>query len=160
MCLTILTKVGVMADSTLVANTLNIRQVLLVFAKRTVAVDAVMTVDCAEWLGQRLINGHKSVARMDVLRTLDTVGAVVPVWAVQALVTDTVYELVTTIADSRVAHVPSSIAEKVGQSGQSGVGCGCLESVARVVAVLVANVAVHAQVVIVAGQAGDELILR
>jgi hypothetical protein len=43
--------------------------------------------------------------RVDELGVLETVRAVIPVWAVQALVADTVDVLVAAIADSTVMNV-------------------------------------------------------
>lgn len=99
---------------------------------------AVATVD---GLGQRLVDGNKAVARVDEPGVLDTVGAIVPVWAVQALVANTIDELVTAIADSRVADIPARVAEEVGQSRKDSLRGGSLERMARMMAVLVANVA-------------------
>jgi hypothetical protein len=100
------------------------------------------------------------VARVNKLGILDTVIAVVPIRAVQALVTDAVDELVAAVADSVVANVSTGVAEELSQGGKCSLGCGCLKGVAGMVAVLVCGVAVQAEVVIVAGDAGNELLLR
>jgi hypothetical protein len=52
-----------------------------------------------------LVKGHEVVMRVDELGVLETVRAVIPVWAVQALVADTVDVLVAAIADSTVMNV-------------------------------------------------------
>lgn len=99
MSLAVLAKVGVVADSALVAGAFNVRQVLFVLAERTVAVDAVVAITAVERLSKRLIDRDEAVARMNELGILDAVGAIIPVWAVQALVTNTVDKLVAAIAD-------------------------------------------------------------
>jgi hypothetical protein len=98
MRLAVMAEVSVMADSTLVADALNVGNVLLVPTQGTVAVDTIVAVTTVKRLGQRLIDGHKAMARVDVLGAFNAVGAIVPVWAVQALVTDTIDEFVAPIA--------------------------------------------------------------
>jgi hypothetical protein len=157
--LAVLAEIGVVAHSALVTDTLNVRQVLLVLAQGTVTIDAGVAVAAVERLGQRFIDWHKTMAGVDVLRALDTVGAVVPVWAVQALVTDAIDELVTSVANGGVADIASGVAKEVCQSWEGSIRGSSGESMTGVVAVLVADVAVHAQVVVFAGKAGDELLL-
>ena len=96
--LAILAEVGVMANSALVANALNIRQVLLVGAERPIAIDAVVAVTSVERLGQGFVNWNKAVAGVDELGVLDAVGTIVPVGAVQAFMADAIDELVTAVA--------------------------------------------------------------
>jgi hypothetical protein len=55
------------------------------------------------------------VTRVDDLGALRTLRAVIPVRAVQALVADTIDELVAAIADGRVASVPAWCAKGVSQ---------------------------------------------
>ena len=105
MGLAVLAEVGVVADSALVSDALNVRQVLLVLAQRSIAVDAVVAVAGVERLGQRLVDGHEAMTGVDELGVLDALRAEVPVGAVQALVADAVDELVAAIADSRVADI-------------------------------------------------------
>jgi hypothetical protein len=52
-----------------------------------------------------LIKGYEAVMGVDELGVLETIRAVIPVWAVQALVADTVDVLVAAIADSAVMNV-------------------------------------------------------
>jgi hypothetical protein len=75
-------------------------------------------------------------------------------------VADTIDELVAAIANSRVADISPGVAEEVGQCRENGIRGGSCEGVAGMVAVLVANVAVHAQIVVLAGEAGHKLLLR
>ena len=68
-------------------------------------------------------------------------------------------EFLATIAHSGVAHIPASVAKEVCQCRKRHLrGCS-LESMARVVTVLVASMAFHAKIVIVAGSAGNKLLL-
>jgi len=119
-----------------------------------------MTNGTCDWLGEWLIDGHEAVTRVNILGALDAFGAKVPIRAVQALVTHTVNELLAAITNSRVANVPSSIAQEICQGRQAGIrGCS-FESMAGVMTVLVANMAFHAEIVVIASGACDELLLR
>jgi hypothetical protein len=57
-----------------------------------------------------LVKGHEAVIGVDELGVLETVRTVIPVWAVQALVADTVDVLVAAIADSAVMDIPARTA--------------------------------------------------
>lgn len=81
------TEIRVVADSALVARTLDI--VVLILAQWSIAVDADMASLAIARSGDRLIERSETVTWMDEARVLDTFRAVVPVWAVEALVTDT-----------------------------------------------------------------------
>lgn len=157
--LAVLAEVGIVANSALVADAVNVRQILLVLAEGTVTVDTVVAVCAVQRLCQRLVDGNKAMTGVDELGVLETVRAVVPVWAVQALVADTVDELVTAIADGVVTDVPARVAQEIGQGRQDSLGRGGLEGVARVVTVLVANMASEAEVVVFARNAGNEFLL-
>lgn len=86
------TEVRVVADSTLVTVTNNVCG--LVGAKWSITVDAVVAglcemvlkMDFADWL----VDGSKSVTGVDEGGIDNAVRAVVPVWAVKALVADTI----------------------------------------------------------------------
>jgi hypothetical protein len=157
--LAVLAEIGVVADSALVADTFDIRQALFVLAQWTVAVNAVVTVTAVERLSQGLVDGHKAMARMDVLSILDAIWAVIPVWAVQTFVTDAIDEPVAAVADSWVTNVSPRVAKEVSQSGKRSIRCSRCESVAGMMAVLVPNVAFNAQIVVLTSEASDELLL-
>jgi hypothetical protein len=110
-------------------------------------------------LSQRLIDRYEAVTGVNELGVLETVRAVIPVWAIQALVADTVNELVAAIADSVVTNIPAGIAQEIRQSRKHSLGCGRLEGMARMVTMLIANMASQAKVVIITRDAGDELLL-
>lgn len=152
----ILAEVGVVAHSALEACTLNVREVLFVLTQRSIAVDTVMTATARHRLGERLVDWDEAVTGVDNLGTLQALRAVVPVWAVQALVADAVDELVTAVTNSVVACITAGVAERIAQSRQSSVRSGSLEGMAGVVAVLVDRVALQAQVVVFTHSACNE----
>lgn len=51
-------------------------------------------------IGERLVDRRKSVARVGIINSLDTVGTVVPIRAIKTLVTNTKNALVTAVTDS------------------------------------------------------------
>ena len=148
-----------MTYSTLVASTFNVRWVLLLFAKRSITVDSIVTNSARNRLGEGFVNRHEAVARVNIFRTFDAFRAEVPVRAIQALMAYSVDELLATITDGGVAHIPASVAKEVCQCRKSCVRGRSLESVARVVTMLVANVAFHAEIVVVTGSAGNKFLL-
>ena len=152
-------EVGVMAHSTLVSGALDIRYAILVLTERTVTVDTIVAVAAAHRLGQGLVDRDKAMSRVDELGALDTLGAEVPVGAVEALVAHTIDELLAPIANSGVAHVPARIAKEICKGRHGSLLGGSLEGMAGVVAVLVVDVALHAKIVVFTGGAGNELTL-
>jgi limonene-1,2-epoxide hydrolase len=119
-----------------------------------------MAVSAVQRLSQWLVDGNEAVAGVDELGVLEAVGAVVPVWTVQALVANTVYELIAAIADGVVTNVPARVAQEISEGGKNGLGRSRLEGMSRVVTVLVADMASEAKVVVFARNAGDKLLLR
>ena len=89
----------------------------------------------------------------------DARGAVVPVWAVHALVTDTIDVLVTAITDGIVALIPAGREEGLGNQVELRALQSRDEGVLWIMAVPQGNVARNAEVVVFAGNTGDELIL-
>ena len=86
--------------------------------------------------------------------------AVVPIWAVQALVTDAVDLLVTAIADGVVANVTARGKGSLCGHAEDSTLSGRLEAVRGVVSVFVGGVARDAQVEVIASRASDKLMLR
>jgi hypothetical protein len=110
--LAVCTEIGVMADGTLVtlANDVAVTAAL---AQRAIAANAKM-VGPADGTDVHtlprfniLIDGHETVVRVDESSIDNAVVAVVPVRAVEALVTDATDGLVTTITDGIVSLVPA-----------------------------------------------------
>jgi hypothetical protein len=97
------------------------------------------------------------MTRVRCASTLDAVVAVVPVRAVQALVTNAIDALIAAIADREVANVATG--GKLGLSGewQNSLGSRSFEGMSRVMAMLVSGVALDAQIEVGAVDAGDEL---
>ena len=116
--LAVLAEVCVVAYSALVASTLDVGKVLLVLAKGPIAVDAVVTATAGKRLGKGFIDRHEAVTRVDDLSALQALRAVVPVGAIQALVADTIDELVASITHCIVACVAARVAKCVAQSGE------------------------------------------
>lgn len=85
-CLTFSAEVGVVADGTLIANTLDV--VVLVLAERTVAVDTYVAWLAHARYGKRLEEGREAMPWVDQGGVLDALRAVVPVRALEALVAD------------------------------------------------------------------------
>lgn len=159
MSLAVGAKVRVVAHGALEADTFNVRLVLLILAKRTIAVDAKVAVDTSWGFSQRFVDGNKAVSRVNVFGALDTLCAEIPVGAVQALVADAVDELLASIADRRVTNIAASIAKEVAQSWHCCVRSCSLEGMTRMMAVLVVNMALHAQVVVITRGACNKHVL-
>ena len=97
---------------------------------------------------------------VDETRVLDAVLAVIPVGAVEALVTDTSDILVTTIADGVMDHIAARCkASRDGRLERSTLNSGN-ESVLGVVAMLILSKAVLAEVEIFTSSAVKEFLLR
>lgn len=61
------------------------------------------------WIGNGLVDGHKTVVRMDEAGILYTVRAVVPIRAIQTLMTDTPNVPITTITDGVMNDVAARV---------------------------------------------------
>lgn len=118
-----------------------------------------MAVAAVKRLSKRLKDGHETVARVNDFGALDTVRAVIPVGAVQALMANTIDELVATIANSGMANVPARVAEGPSKGRKDGLRSSGLENVAGVVTVLVVHMAVQAEVVVFTAETCDKLLL-
>jgi len=158
-CFAICAEVHIIADGALVADTLDVGRSSLVLAKRAIAVDAVVALVGDARLGYRLIDGHEAVHGVVEASTLDALGAVIPVRAVQALVTHTVDVLVAAIAKSGMTDVTASSAEEVRKRSNLGLRGSGLEGVGRMVTMLGSNVAGQAKIEVVASYASDKLAL-
>jgi len=100
-------EVSVVTNCAFVADALNVRLALLVFTERTIAVDSVMTYNRGTGLWQWLVDGNEAMLWVDELRTLDTRGAKVPVWAIEALMANAIDEFLTPIANCSMSNVPA-----------------------------------------------------
>lgn len=110
------TEIGVIADSALVAVAADVQR--LRGTQRSITVNAV--VECgirnrACVVDNRLVDRDESVAWVDELRIWNAGLAVVPVWAVKALVANTIDVLVTAIADSLVRNIASRVEKCLGE---------------------------------------------
>ena len=85
--------------------------------------------------------------------------AEVPIWAIEALVSNTVDVLVTSIADSIVTNVATRSKEILGNKLKVGFLNSRLEGMLWVVAMLHSDVAIKAQIKVWASSAGNKVIL-
>lgn len=111
-------------------------------------------------VNNRLVDWNEAVARVDELRIWNAGLAVVPVWAVKALVANTVDVLVTTITDSLVRDVASRVEKCLGEGLQGGI-CRCwCKRMLWVVAMLNLVMAWNAEIKVITVYASDETALR
>ena len=139
-----------MAHGALIAHTCDVGLVCLVAAQWTIAVDAEVADDWCLSIRNRSVDGCKAVTRVDDASSLDAVAAVIPIWAVQALMAHTIDLLVTPIADSIVAYITARGEQGLGGEGQDGLLGRWLEAVGRMMAMLVTSVASDAQIKVIA----------
>ena len=79
-------KISVVANSTLVAITNDVG--ILVCAKWAIAMDAIVTLGSCRRVGYGFVEWDEAVIGVVTSSILDTAGAVIPIWAIQALVAD------------------------------------------------------------------------
>lgn len=108
-----------------------------------------------EWF----VDGDKAVASVDEASVGLASRAKVPIWAVEALMANTVNVLVTTITDGVVSNITARGKKSLGNNIELGVLDGWLESVLGVVAMLHTDMATDAKVVVRACSAGNEVLL-
>ena len=87
--LTARTEVGVITDSALVANSVDVTLSRLVLAQWTITEDAIVNFALTSWLTDSLIDLHEPMTRMALRSIQDAIGAEIPIGAGQALVTNT-----------------------------------------------------------------------
>ena len=87
--LTARTEVGVITDSALVANSVDVTLSRLVLAQWTITEDAIVNFALTSWLADSLIDLHEPMTRMALRSIQDAIGAEIPIGAGQALVTNT-----------------------------------------------------------------------
>jgi hypothetical protein len=154
------TEISVVTDSALIAVTADIQR--LRCTQRSVTVNTVVERgirrrSCV--VANRLVDGDEAVAWVDELRVGNAGLAVVPVWAVEALVADTIDVLVTAIADGLVRNIASWVEECFGEGLQLGAGCCWCKRMLWVVAVLDLVVAWDAEIKVLTVHASDETVL-
>ena len=154
-------EVGIVAYGTLVAVSDNVRG--LAIAKRSIAVDTmvaslveVSNTDLTNWL----IYGNKAMSWVDERGIVNTSGAVIPIWTVEALVADTIDVLVTAVTYGMMACVPAWLEKRLCQWIQCDALNSRCESMLWVVTVLETNVARNAKIKIVTSGASDKAFLR
>jgi hypothetical protein len=157
------TEVRIVADGALVPVSGDVRlKAVGGIAERSIAIDAVVTGPADEWSalgGVGLVHRDKLVLRVDKAGVDETLRAVVPVWTVHTLVANTIDVLVTSVTDSTVAYVAARRKQGVGYDVKLRTLDGRSEGVLWIVAVLQGDVARDAEVVVLAGRAGDEVLV-
>jgi hypothetical protein len=148
------------ADGALEASAHDVRWDSLVLAQWAIAVDASVASEHGLGLRDRGVDGSEAVTGVLEGSVRDTGAAVVPVWAVEALVADAVDSLVTAIADGVVANVTTRSQGSLLIHAEADVGRSRSKAVSRVVTMLVFTVARNAQVKVLAGLASNKLVLR
>lgn len=153
-------EVGIMAYGTLISVSNNIRG--LVAAERPIAVDAIVaslaklsSTGIADWF----VNGDKAMAGVDEAGIDNAGRAIVPVGAVEALVTDTKDVLVTTITDGMVARVAAWLEKSLGKRIQGHIFNSRSKGMLWVVAMLKTHVTRNAEIKIITGSASDKAFL-
>jgi hypothetical protein len=114
-CLALVTEVCVMADGTLITHALNV--VVFVLAERSVAVDTNVT--STVWAGHRngIEDWGEAVEWVDEAGILDAFGAVIPIWAVEALVTNAENRFITSVAESGMLDIATGSAKEFRSRG-------------------------------------------
>ena len=83
-CFAVGAKISVMADSTLVAITNDVG--ILVCAEWAIAMDAIVTLGSSWRVGYGFVEWDEAVIGVVTSSILDAARAVIPIWAIQALV--------------------------------------------------------------------------
>lgn len=170
------TEVGVITDSALVANSVDVALSRFALAQWTITEDAIVNFVLTSWLTDSLVNLHKPMARVALRRSQDAIGTEVPIGAGQALVTNTndalakisreppkqvecvSKYLVTAVTDSGVSELPTGKAARRDQILQAKVPVRSeVEGMARVVPVLISEQAAKAKIIVLAVIATDEI---
>ena len=106
----------------------------------------------ADWF----IDGNEAMSRVDKAGIYNTCRAVVPVRAVEALVADTKYVLVTAIANCMVACIAAWLKKSLGERIQGHVLHSSSKGMLWVVAMLEAYVTWNTKIKVITHSAGDK----
>lgn len=112
----------------------------------------------ASTIGERLVDWDESVTWVDEVCVDDAVGAVIPVRAVETLVTYTIDEFVASIADSLVTGIAAWLEKSLGERIKLSILDSCSEGMLWVVAVGKASMACNAKVKVITSCAGDKVV--
>lgn len=158
------TEVQVVANGTLVANTTDVsRRGCRGTAEWPITADPDMnrlSHRGSVKVGERLIDSGKSVPRVHEVRILDTVSAVVPVRAVEALVADASDVGVTSITDGVVGLIATGRHLHANMGGHLGARDSSCETMLGVVAVGILGEAWLAEIIIFTGSAVEKFSFR
>lgn len=161
--LAVCAEVKVMADRTLVANASDVGGIVLVArAQGSIAANAHvhrLSTSVGMNIRERLIDGCKAVVGVDKGSVDNAFRAVIPIWAVQALVADTSNVLVAPITNSVVSLVATSSHLDGNVNRQLGTCNSRDKGMLGVVAMGILGEATLAEVEILASCAVEELSL-
>jgi hypothetical protein len=159
--LAVCAEVKVMADSTLVANASDVGGIVLVAgAQGSIAANTHvhrLSTSVRMNISERLIDGRKAVVGVDEGSVDNAFRAVIPIWAVQALVADASDVLVTAITNSVVSLVSTSSHLDGNVVWHIGTCNGRDKGMLGVVAMSILGETSLAEVEILAGGAMEEL---
>jgi hypothetical protein len=152
-------EVNVIADSTLVANTLDVALSRLILAQGAVTENAIVNVHLMRRLvADSFINRSESVARVGLLGARGTGTAVVPVWAAQTLVPGANNALVTAITDSCMLELTTWKTASHDQVLEAEIAVSSRgEGVGGMVTMLVPQQTTEAQIIVFTVQATDQV---
>ena len=109
-CLAIGTKIGIVTDGTLVTITTDV--ISFILAKRSITSNVMMCYKPTGWASNMFVDWNKTMARVNVTSTLNAGSAVIPIRAVQALVTNPMNVLIGVndeCSDERMNLIPCHI---------------------------------------------------
>lgn len=145
------TEVGIITHSALVANAVDVALGRLVLAKRAITENTIVDFMLTGSLANSIVDWNEAMVGVALRGIHNTLRAEIPIRARQALVTDTNDALITSIADSRMAELAARQAARCDEILQAEVTVRSeVESVTRVVAMLVSEEAAKAKVVVFA----------
>jgi len=135
-CFAVAAEVGIMTHSTFVSYASDVPRTASVVAERTIAANAEMNSTIVSWF-DAVVDWNETVAGMDEAGIQDTIRAIVPVGAIEALVTNTFDVLVASIANGAVILVATRSEADIDYGLNNVTFGGRLECVPRMVAMVV-----------------------
>jgi hypothetical protein len=130
------TQVVVMTDSALVAHTDDVSLTCAAPTVRAVAVYPKVAGSAKARCRKLLIDGREAMTNVDLMHVLDTVGAEIIIWTVEAFVTNAQDGLVAAVTGSQMHLVAPRTATSSRRRAQCQVLVDGLEFVSGVVAML------------------------
>jgi hypothetical protein len=157
--LTVRAEINVIANSTLVANALNVALGRLILAQGAVTENTIVNVHLmGQLVGDSFIDRSESVARVRLLGKRDTSSAIVPVWAAQTLVAGANNAFVTAITNGSMLELTTWKTASYDHVLKSVIAVNSgSESVCGMVTMLVTQQAAEAQIIVFTVHATDKV---